>query len=207
MFDFFVKAGEPSVHRAIEVWDVLKAVGSLARRTSTTLDVTAVHAAHADYVWTTLARMGVAPSDLPDMLQEVFVVVHRKAHTYDGTSKIRTWLYGISLGVARNYRRKAHRRRELPAPELDEREDLDRRGNPEAEVSRDQARRELSRLLDALDPNRRAVFVMFELEEMSCDQIACTLDIPVGTVYSRLHKARAELKIAISRRNEKEDCP
>jgi RNA polymerase sigma-70 factor (ECF subfamily) len=183
------------------MWSVLKVARvSLAQgdERPDVLDVTEVHAAHAEYVWTSLYRLGVEVDDLPDMLQEVFVVVHRRAHTYDGTSKIRTWLYGICLNLVQNYRRKAHRRRErlvdhlpetTPAAEVD----------PEAALSRTEARQRLQTILEKLDPEKRAVLVMFEIENLSCHQIAATIGVPVGTVYSRLHAARKAFARALTK--------
>ena len=161
------------------------------------LDVTEVHAAHAEYVWTALYRLGVEVDDLPDMLQEVFVVVHRRAHTYDGTAKIRTWLYGICLNLVQNYRRKAHRRRERPVDHLPETAAAES-ADPEAELTRTEARRRLQAILAKLDPEKRGVLVMFEIEGLSCHQIAATLGLPVGTVYSRLHAARKAFAKALT---------
>ena len=62
-----------------------------------------------------------------------------------------------------------------------------------------QARRQLQAILDEMDLARRAIFVMFEIDELSCDEIAATLGIPVGTVYSRLHHARKEFARAVER--------
>src|SRR5262245_49705869 len=61
---------------------------------------------HARYVWRTLRHLGVADADLEDVCQEVFVTVHRKLPEFEGRSKLRTWLYGICLRVASDYRRR-----------------------------------------------------------------------------------------------------
>jgi RNA polymerase sigma-70 factor (ECF subfamily) len=192
-------AAEASRHAPSRVWSILKAVGVTVGARDLSLDVAAVHAAHADYVWSTLSRLGVRTADLPDMLQEVFVVVLRRAGTYDGACKIRTWLYGICLRVARNYRRKAHRRREVPDEGRGGFEQCSRELGPEEQVVRAQARARLDAILDHLDPEKRAVFVMFEVEGLSCDQIADALSIPVGTVYSRLHAARRGFERSLER--------
>jgi RNA polymerase sigma-70 factor (ECF subfamily) len=155
-----------------------------------------VHAAHADFVWRSLARLGVRDEDLPDMLQEVFLVVHRRLHTYDGTSKLTSWLFGICLRIAAAYRRRAHRRRELPFGALPE-PTAAGTSSPERAL---QAREELDALLDALPLERRAIFVMFEIDGMSCQQIADALEVPVGTVHSRLHAARRAFEKALVRR-------
>jgi RNA polymerase sigma-70 factor (ECF subfamily) len=162
------------------------------------LDVTAVHVAHADFVWSSLQRFGVRDADLEDALQEVFVVVHRRLDSYDGTSKVTTWLFGIAMRVAAAFRRRAHVRRERAVEEVPEGNDESL--SPEDLASRQEARATLEEILDAMDLDRRAVFVMFEVEELSCEEIAAIVGIPVGTVYSRLHKARKEFAAAVERK-------
>jgi len=162
------------------------------------LSAAEVHAAHAEFVWRSLARLGVKDADLPDMLQEVFLVVHRRAHAFDGSSKLTSWLFGICLRVAAAYRRRAHRRYERPLepahiPAADE------AGSPEAMLQGRQARERLDALLDAMPLDKRAVFVMFEIDGMGCAEIAHELGVPVGTVHSRLHAARAVFAKALAR--------
>ena len=78
------------------------------------LSVRQIFDEHARYVWRTLRHLGVADADLEDVCQEVFVTVHRKLPEFEGRSKLRTWLYGICLRVASDYRRRAYVRRERP---------------------------------------------------------------------------------------------
>lgn len=165
------------------------------------LTLSAVYTAHADFVWASLQRLGVRPNDLDDVFQEVFVIVHQRLHTFDYSSKVTTWLFGVCLRTASDYRRRAYRRREAPgdAP-VEEPERVESRTPEDAAVHRE-ARQTLDELLDALDLERRVVFVMFEVEELSCDEIAAQVGIPVGTVYSRLHAARKQFEKALARRN------
>jgi RNA polymerase sigma-70 factor, ECF subfamily len=143
--------------------------------------------AHAAYILRSLRHLGVAESDIEDVGQEVFVTVHRKLPSFEGRSKLRTWLYGICLRVASDYRRRAHIRRERatadPARDLAEAEER----RPDAQI---QARAELSALLDELDDDKRAVVVLYELEGFSMKEVAEILDCPLQTAYSRLHAAR-----------------
>jgi RNA polymerase sigma-70 factor (ECF subfamily) len=159
--------------------------------------VAEVYARHADFVWASLARLGVLRDDLPDQLQEVFLVVHRRIDSFDGSSAVTTWLFGICLRVAQGWRRHRRRHPEDAVGELPEqRTELD---SPEEDAARRQARRTLAAVLDRLEPDRRAVFVMFELEGMSCAAIAELLGVPTGTVYSRLHTARGECQRQLER--------
>jgi len=143
--------------------------------------------AHAAYILRSLRHLGVAESDIEDVGQEVFVTVHRKLASFEGRSKLRTWLYGICLRVASDYRRRAHVRRERatadPARDVAEAEGR----APDAQV---QARAELRALLEELDEDKRAVVVLYEIEGFSMKEVAEILDCPLQTAYSRLHAAR-----------------
>ena len=142
---------------------------------------------HAAYILRTLRHLGVAESDIEDVGQEVFVTVHRRLSTFEGRSKLRTWLYGICLRVASDHRRRAYVRRERatadPARDIAE---ADERA-PDAQV---QARAELHTLLDDLDEDKRAVVVLYEIEGFSMKEVAEIVGCPLQTAYSRLHAAR-----------------
>lgn len=160
------------------------------------LDVAVVYADHADFVWASLHRLGVAEADLPDLLQEVFVVVHRRSDAWDGVSSLRSWLFGIALRLTMNHRRKAYRRRERMVDAVPE---VGGGPSPEREAQLADERSRARAVVDALPPERRAVFVMFEVEGLDGHTIARELGIPVGTVHSRLHKARNEIQAHLAR--------
>jgi RNA polymerase sigma-70 factor (ECF subfamily) len=169
------------------------------------LDVATVHERHVDFVWKNLQRLGVRPPDLEDALQDVFVVVHRRLDSFNGSSLLTTWLFGICLRVALAYRRRSHVRRERTFIELEAELGTDAEQGPEALTIARQTRLQLERVLDSLEPQRRAVFTMFELEDMSAPVIARTLGIPLGTVYSRLSAARIDFKKALERLRKRDD--
>jgi RNA polymerase sigma-70 factor (ECF subfamily) len=159
----------------------------------------AIHDAHADFVWRSLQRLGVPESDLDDALQEVFVVVHRRLASFRGDSALTTWLFGITLRVAGRFRRRSHLRHEEPTADWTVHAAIASGSEPEAIALEREAQAELRRVLDQLDPEKRVVFVMFELEGRECPLIAEELGIPVGTVYSRLHAAREQFRDAARR--------
>lgn len=169
-----------------------------------------MHEEYADFVWRTLQRLGVATQDLEDALQDVFIVVHRKLVTFDHSARLSTWLFGICLRVAAAQRRRAYRRREELASELEERLLADANSDPERSLLVQQAAARIELALASLGLERRAVFVMFEVEGIGAPAIAEMLGIPVGTVYSRLSTARTEFKLAVARlerRNGKRGPP
>ena len=162
------------------------------------LDVRSIYRAHGRFVWLSLQRLGIHPSDLDDVAQDVFMIVHRRLDTFDRRSRVTTWLFGICMRVAANYRRRRRWTLEvLSAGGNDER--------PAALVMADEilVRREereiAERALDRLDVAKRATFVMFEIESLTCLEIAELMNVPIGTVYSRLHGARRQLEKASAR--------
>jgi RNA polymerase sigma-70 factor (ECF subfamily) len=160
--------------------------------------VVQVHAEHGDFVWVSLQRLGARDADLEDLFQEVFVVVHRRLSEFEGRSRVTTWLFGICLRVVAAHRRKAHTRLELPMDVPPDRADAAHR-MPDAALARRQAATRITVILDGMDLEKRAVFVMAVLEELPSDEIAAILGVPVGTVYSRLNAARAELAEGLER--------
>ena len=179
--------------RTVGAGDAAKAVDAAASAA-----VTRIYLANADFVWRSLQRLGIHDADLDDVLQEVFVVVHQRLHTFDGSAKMTTWLFGICLRVASAYRRRGFRRNETSVadpPEPTDRESA----SPEQDLAAAESRRRLELLLGELDLEKRAVFVMFEVDEMPCEEIAQILGMPVGTVYSRLHSARSAFQKALAR--------
>ena len=161
-----------------------------------TRDFSALFREHAPHVHRALRRLGVSEADAPDVLQEVFVVVHRKLSSFEGRSQLRTWIYGIALRVAADHRKSAYVRRERPTDELPERAG----SAPELkELERRERVAQLDRALATLAPEKREVLVLFELEELPMKEVAAALDCPLMTAYTRLYAAREELKRAFVR--------
>ncbi len=150
---------------------------------------------HGDFVWRSLQRLGIPSADLEDVFQEVLIVVHRQLGTFEGRSKMTTWLYAVCVRVASTHRRRAWLRREQPTAQPPDRATSG--PGPEELLNDAQERRALREILDLMDPEKRAAFVMFELDELPCEQIAEILGVPVGTVHSRLHAARSEFQASL----------
>jgi RNA polymerase sigma-70 factor (ECF subfamily) len=161
-------------------------------------DVRAIYRQHARFVWLSLQRLGVQPSDLDDVAQDVFVIVHRRLDTFDRRSRVTTWLFGICMRVAANYRRRRRWTRELLSGSAEDERPALLLAADDVLVRREE--REIAeRALDRLDVAKRAIFVMFEIESLSCLEIAELMNVPIGTVYSRLHCARRQLAKTIAR--------
>lgn len=153
-----------------------------------------------EFLWLTLQRLGVRQADCRDVVQDVLIVVNRKLHTFDARSPLRAWLYGICVHEASNHRRRAWVRREQPmAPDAIMAESGSDADDPERACSAREQQGRFEAMLDELDPEKRAVLVMYEIEEQSCEQIAATHGVPVGTVHSRLHAARNAFRAVLAR--------
>ena len=158
-----------------------------------------VYDEHFRFVWRSLRRLGVRESDIADTVQEVFVVVHRKLAEFKGQSKMTTWLFAISMRIARDHRRSAVVRREVATEGSVLSEHTDPGANTAGETERREKHALLERILDEMPEEQRVVFVLFELEEMSGIEIAELVGCPIGTVHSRLRLARESFHRAVGR--------
>jgi len=164
--------------------------------TMTSLDLSRVFADNILFVGRTLRHLGVHDSDLEDVCQEVFLVVHRRLAEFEGRAALRTWIYQICWRTAQAHLRRTGR-------DARRRESLDQEPKTEPsqmhELENTDMRARLHRLLAELDHDKRAVFVLYELEELSMREVAETLGCPLQTAYSRLKAARSIVREAANR--------
>lgn len=159
----------------------------------------ALYEEHAAFVWRVLRRLGVAESDVPDAVQDAFLVVHRRLPEFEGRSRLTTWLYGICARVASRRRARARDCAGEPAESL-----ATSAPDPAALAERSRARDLLESILARMPEEQRTVFWLFEVEGLSGDEIAQALEVPAGTVRSRLRLARAAFEEAVSRLHARE---
>jgi len=146
----------------------------------------------APYVLRVLPRLGVAPSDVEDVSQEVLLAVHRGLPGFEGRSSTRTWVYGICLRVARNHRDRAYVRRERPHAEPPAPEPVEHGAEPGLDDKRLIAH--LDAALSALPKEQRETFVLHALEDLDVKEIAAAQDVSKFTVYTRLYAAQRRLR-------------
>jgi RNA polymerase sigma-70 factor (ECF subfamily) len=185
------------------LWRQAEVVTSASKRLSDAHDgaFRALFEDHVSYIHASLSRLGVRDADLDDLALEVFVRVHRQLSEYDKRRQVRPWLFGFAVRVASEYRRRPQYRREVLDAAVDMVSDLPA---PDHEVQQKQARAIVNGALEALDFDKRTVFVLFELDETPVPEIARVLGIPEGTVYSRLRAARTEITAALRRQQRGE---
>jgi RNA polymerase sigma-70 factor (ECF subfamily) len=158
--------------------------------------VRAMFEAHFDFIWRALRRFGLSEDRADDAAQQVFVVASRRLDDIE-QGRERSFLFGTALRVASDARKAAAHRREIPHEEPGR--ELEGGPRPDDLVEQRRARALLDDVLDAMDLELRAVFVLFEIEEMTTAEIAEALAIPHGTVASRLRRAREEFRIGVER--------
>lgn len=147
--------------------------------------------AHTPAVWRVLRRNGVPAADADDAVQRVFLILSRRLSSIAAGSEL-PFLLRTATFIASETRRSIRRRHESSdaVPE----QLVDAGAPPEEAYARREAVDQLDRLLDAMDETLRAVFVLYEIEELTMAQIAETLELAPGTVASRLRRARARFE-------------
>ena len=150
-----------------------------------------------------LRRFNGSERDVQDLAQKVFLIAYRKLDQFEGRSTAKTWLCGIAIKVAADYRNSAIYRREILR---DVAIDLRSEQDPERDLVQKERLRELDRILDTLPIEQRTVFVLFEFEQLTGEEIAQIVGVSEGTVRSRLRLARHSFSRAIAERS-RDDHP
>lgn len=157
---------------------------------------------HVDFVWRSARRLGVDEAGADDVVQQTFLVVHRRLGEFEGRSSARTWIFSILLRVVHDLRRSLRRKsphwfQSAMDPELVP--DDASGSNPDRALQRAEASRTIDHLLESLDGDKRVVFVLAELEEMSAEDIGQATGLDRRAVYSRLRAARTDFERAAAR--------
>ncbi|MDD9944130.1 MAG: RNA polymerase sigma factor [Myxococcales bacterium] len=161
------------------------------------LDSSELFRRYARYVANFLVRMGVPGRDLDDLMQEVFLVAHKHGGYTPGPAKPTTYLANIAFKAVVSHRRKARTRGFVSVDERAVEHAAAGSRNAEAQREHDQKLEILDRVLGTLDEDKRAVFVMAELQGETVVSIAAGLGVPVDTAYSRLRAARKKFRAAV----------
>jgi RNA polymerase sigma-70 factor (ECF subfamily) len=168
--------------------------------------------AYQQRVYSICYRMVRHADDARDLTQDTLVKVLENLHQYDGRAKLSTWVIRITINSCISHLRKAKRRRtsslDAASPEdafngasmagavaESERGSMELSG-PER-VERDESRQLLHQAMQSLDPEARAVLVLRDMQGLEYEQLATALDVPIGTVKSRLFRARVALRNAL----------
>lgn len=174
--------------------------GQALERMRDGLSVAEVYDRIAPAVFRTARRLGVPEASLDDVVQDVFLVVHRRLDSFDGSSSLKTWVIGITLRVIQDHRRST-RRRIAHTIHLEDPDAFVAAGSsPERAAGDAEDLAFLHRFLERLDADKRIAFVLAELEEMTGAEIATMTGVNVNTIHTRLRAARAAFATALSTR-------
>jgi RNA polymerase sigma-70 factor, ECF subfamily len=160
----------------------------------------AVYDEYFDFAWTCARRLGVPMEAIDDVVQEAFIVVHARLRTLERPASLRSWLYGVVRRTASTYHRSRNARtaRESSTLASEATAGLLQPSPLDLAVLGEKVKL-LWRLLGQLDPRKREVLVLAEIEEMTMPEIAEAIDVPLNTAYSRLRVARQEFDEALAR--------
>ncbi len=147
---------------------------------------------HIHFVARVLRNAGTPEAEIDDDVQRTFIVAYRRLDDVRPAAEA-SFLAQIAIRVAAHARRTVKRRREVPADQAQE--CVDSLATPEQLTDLKRARDRLDSILDQMDPALRTVFILFEFEQMSLNEIAGVLGTPRGTVASRLRRARKHFRI------------
>jgi len=141
-----------------------------------------------------ISRLGIAPTDVDDLVQLTFLEAMRAASQYDGRANAKPWLAGIAVIMVRRHRRSLGRLlRRLT--EWGREPAGDKQGKNQAdEYETHEMAQKAEKALAKLSPKKREVFTLVVLEGLPGEQVATALSIPVATVWTRLHHARLDLR-------------
>lgn len=155
-------------------------------------------------------QAGISERTAEDITQEVFLQLYRVAGQFRGGARFRTWFFTLARNVCRNHQRTLRRRapeRWYALPEEALEGVADDGPGPQARCERGEARRVVGEALERLPAWQREVLLLREWQDLSYAEIAEVLEVPVGTVRSRLHKARESLIALLAPAAEGGPCP
>jgi RNA polymerase sigma-70 factor, ECF subfamily len=177
----------------------MRGVGSKAERPrgGGTSELQSIYEENMTYVWNSLRSLGVGDADLKDVTHDVFLKAFHTFGGYDRARPLRPWLFGIALRAAGNHRKLARHRLEVPeaSPEV-----ADPHHGADRSLEDAENRKLLFEALDDLSWERRALVVMFYLNDHTIEELAEVFPAPRFTLYSRLRLAREDLRQAVLRR-------
>jgi RNA polymerase sigma-70 factor, ECF subfamily len=159
-----------------------------------------VYDQYFDFVWSCTRRLGVTVDAVEDVVQDIFVVVHARLPTVERPASLRSWLYSVVRRTVSSHHRGRRTRTAHESVDVAVEEEASPvQPSPlDLAVLSDEVQL-LWRLLGELDPPKREVLVLAELEEMTVPEIAPAIGIPLNTAYSRLRAARHDFNEAFLR--------
>jgi RNA polymerase sigma-70 factor (ECF subfamily) len=157
-----------------------------------------IYRAHFQFVWRNARRLGVPDANVDDVVQDVFIVVHRRLKDFDGRVPLRAWIFGILVRVARGHRRTFQRKAARCVPFLHDNA-VAAGPSPSELAERSERMAVLELLLSQLDEKKAMLIVLSELEQWTLREIAEFMGSNTNTIYSRLCAAKRDFDKAYAR--------
>jgi RNA polymerase sigma-70 factor, ECF subfamily len=157
-----------------------------------------IYHAHFHFVWRNARRLGVPEASVDDVVQDVFIVVHRRLGDFDGRVQLRAWIFGILVRVVRGHRRTFQRKAARCVP-IQQDSMVAMEPTPSELAERSERIQVLEMLLSQLDENKAMLIVLSELEQWTLREIAEYMGSNTNTIYSRLCAAKRDFDKAYAR--------
>ena len=166
------------------------------------VDIGQAYQLHAPFIARVIEKLTGAGPHVDDLLQETFIVAHKKRNDFEKRSALRTWLYGIAKNLCMHHKRGLARFLNFKEKLQSMPNSVSSTPDQTLEVSRELQLAES--VITSMSFKQREVFVLYELEEMEGPEIAELLNIPIGTVWTRLHKARQVFQSKLEKKRMRE---
>lgn len=164
---------------------------------------------YQDRLFNTVYRLVDNAEDAQDVVQDAFFNAYQSLDRFKGNSQFFTWLYRIAVNAAISLKRKHRSTVSLHAKvdflgQQGEPQDASAFSQPAQHLERAEEEQRIQEALNRLSPDHRAVLILKDLEEQKYETIAEILAVPIGTIRSRLHRARLELRVILQKEEPKE---
>lgn len=160
-------------------------------------DFATIYDQHFAFVWRLAAMSRIPQAQLDDVVQETFLVIHRKLPTFEGRSSLRTWIASVTRTTAKEFSRR--KRHHMLGGAIDPDAAASTTLTPAEQLEAAAAAQLLDRFLDELPEEQREVFVLAEVEQMTANEIGAVLEMNPNTVRTRLRAARMGVQASLAR--------
>ncbi|HVJ18988.1 MAG TPA: sigma-70 family RNA polymerase sigma factor [Polyangiaceae bacterium] len=160
-------------------------------------DFATIYDRYFAFVWRLCANSRVPPSHLDDVVQETFLVIHRRLPSFEGRSSLRTWIAAVTRNTVKEFARR--KRHQILGNEVDPDSSASASLNPVEQLEAAAAAALLDKFLDEMSDEQREVFILAEIEQMTANEIAIVLEANPNTVRTRLRAARQSLQASLAR--------
>lgn len=163
---------------------------------------------YQDRLYNTVIRVLNNTEDARDVVQEAFLSAYQSLGSFKGEAQFFTWLYRIAVNTAISHKRKQRVGLSLETARSEDAAiepiDPSEASQPSQVLERKEEEYRIQQALNRLSPEHRAVLILKDIEGQKYETMAAILEVPIGTIRSRLHRARSELREVLEKEAERE---